>query len=509
MIVYSNNLLFLRRMLRKTIMSTIRKPGRNDPCPCGSGKKFKKCCLLTTSANTSSLTLPKMRRTEGLLVDKIALFAENHYGTELFRLAWEEYNLWQDDLPDELDEIDELEINTVFMPWFVFNWIPEMDELGSEFDNVEEPLAILYLQNKKNKLDSFQQRFIEEICSQPYSFFVVEQVEPGERLFLRDVILQRTVCVLERQASNSLKEGDILFSRIMSMDDVSIMVGCAPIIIGPLYYVNILEMRDELIGILGELGRTDLLEDDLTLRELYFNIRNESRQPARPQLCNTDGDLLELVELHFELNCTPDEALQALRTLSFGDEVDLMSTAKYNTDGELVAIDFPWFKQANRKIISPNNVVLGRIFIDANKLSIEVNSHERSEEIQRKLKRRLGKRIVYKNAVIQSMQKMAQDMQNDPVPFSHEHGMESEAELFDSPEFAEVKKNYYDDYWKSWYTTPIPALKNQTPREASKTSQGRELLQALLQEYEQGFEVNPMSAFLYADLSSVRTKLKL
>src|SRR5688500_13491506 len=21
------------------------KPGRNDPCPCGSGKKFKRCCL--------------------------------------------------------------------------------------------------------------------------------------------------------------------------------------------------------------------------------------------------------------------------------------------------------------------------------------------------------------------------------------------------------------------------------------------------------------------------------
>ena len=22
----------------------IQKPGRNEPCPCGSGKKFKKCC---------------------------------------------------------------------------------------------------------------------------------------------------------------------------------------------------------------------------------------------------------------------------------------------------------------------------------------------------------------------------------------------------------------------------------------------------------------------------------
>ena len=23
----------------------MAKTGRNDPCPCGSGKKYKKCCL--------------------------------------------------------------------------------------------------------------------------------------------------------------------------------------------------------------------------------------------------------------------------------------------------------------------------------------------------------------------------------------------------------------------------------------------------------------------------------
>ena len=28
--------------------------GRNDPCPCGSGKKYKKCCLRGTSSGTSS-----------------------------------------------------------------------------------------------------------------------------------------------------------------------------------------------------------------------------------------------------------------------------------------------------------------------------------------------------------------------------------------------------------------------------------------------------------------------
>jgi hypothetical protein len=34
--------------MRRVIAGTVRKgqqpPGRNDPCHCGSGKKFKKCC---------------------------------------------------------------------------------------------------------------------------------------------------------------------------------------------------------------------------------------------------------------------------------------------------------------------------------------------------------------------------------------------------------------------------------------------------------------------------------
>ncbi|MBT6848912.1 MAG: hypothetical protein HOA14_15960, partial [Planctomycetaceae bacterium] len=29
----------------KTIRNAGPKVGRNDPCPCGSGKKYKKCCL--------------------------------------------------------------------------------------------------------------------------------------------------------------------------------------------------------------------------------------------------------------------------------------------------------------------------------------------------------------------------------------------------------------------------------------------------------------------------------
>ena len=29
----------------ETVRHTLAKVGRNEPCPCGSGKKFKKCCI--------------------------------------------------------------------------------------------------------------------------------------------------------------------------------------------------------------------------------------------------------------------------------------------------------------------------------------------------------------------------------------------------------------------------------------------------------------------------------
>ena len=30
---------------KKTPVRSTKKAGPNDPCPCGSGKKYKKCCM--------------------------------------------------------------------------------------------------------------------------------------------------------------------------------------------------------------------------------------------------------------------------------------------------------------------------------------------------------------------------------------------------------------------------------------------------------------------------------
>jgi hypothetical protein len=44
----------------------MSKAGRNDSCPCGSGKKYKKCCALKGQKNQASMLLI------GLLVAALA-----------------------------------------------------------------------------------------------------------------------------------------------------------------------------------------------------------------------------------------------------------------------------------------------------------------------------------------------------------------------------------------------------------------------------------------------------
>lgn len=44
----------------------MKKVKRNDPCPCGSGKKYKKCCLLKESSDHSSSRVENARGRERL-----------------------------------------------------------------------------------------------------------------------------------------------------------------------------------------------------------------------------------------------------------------------------------------------------------------------------------------------------------------------------------------------------------------------------------------------------------
>lgn len=45
-----------RRASKQRPVRSGRKVGPNDPCPCGSGKKYKKCCMLKEQQSGSRLS---------------------------------------------------------------------------------------------------------------------------------------------------------------------------------------------------------------------------------------------------------------------------------------------------------------------------------------------------------------------------------------------------------------------------------------------------------------------
>jgi hypothetical protein len=76
----------------------MTKLGRNDPCPCGSGKKYKRCCLAR-----SGPAGPYTSGERGSALVKLDSFAARRLGQE-DDVAWEDF--WGEHAA-ELDMLDD------------------------------------------------------------------------------------------------------------------------------------------------------------------------------------------------------------------------------------------------------------------------------------------------------------------------------------------------------------------------------------------------------------------
>jgi hypothetical protein len=94
--------------------------GRNAPCPCGSGRKFKKCCLVQPATGRGAFT----RAERGSALASLTRFAhrpefddEHERADDAF---WEEGPAGlTDDEGERLDEVDDED--QAFHTWFCFD----------------------------------------------------------------------------------------------------------------------------------------------------------------------------------------------------------------------------------------------------------------------------------------------------------------------------------------------------------------------------------------------------
>ncbi|MBW1785146.1 MAG: SEC-C domain-containing protein [Deltaproteobacteria bacterium] len=452
------------------------KTGRNDPCPCGSGKKYKKCCLNKPNP-PEKLLWHRLRETHDSLVDQLVSFAEKASGDLALLLAAEEFFLWPD--PEEDVDIKKLltEHMPLFMPWFLFNWVYDPDETDEEIDAPAlTTVAEAYAARHDKRLNSIERKLLAAANRKPFSFYEVIDCRPGRGFRLKDVFLGVEVDVEERMGSESVSIGDILFARVAQVDDVATIMGCGTVAIPPVWKPKLIEMRRDMTPSYGRISTGTLDDWDPEIRGLYQHIYDSMMAP--PQLANTDGDPMLFHELYYDID-DPETAFQLLSGLSvMEDEAALRDTAEMDDKGRILRAEIPWTRKGFKGAKGLDSTLLGRILINGRKLTVEVNSQARADAIRREMQKRLREKASYKATEIQSPEALVKHAREsgDDAP----KGLNEHDELMKDPEVRKHMQQLMADTWKGWIDEKILALGMKTPRQAVKTADGRESVEALL-----------------------------
>ncbi len=450
----------------------MHRVGRNDPCPCGSGKKYKKCCLTKTSIQPTEFLYKKLRQLEDKLVEKLMHHAKSAFGDFAMQEAWFEFLLFPEDEPD----VDFESIHTqAFFPWFLFNW-----NRDTEGRYRVPRVAESYLNRNRKKLSEMEINFLELSYNHEFSFHEVTECHPGEGFMAKDIFLERETFVTEHTSSKSIQKGDILFAKVIRYDNLGLLGGSAPFSITPGFKPSILDLRarmrrdDEGLP----LDTEDLRMWDIEIRELYLAIHHQMFTP--PTLTNTDGHLLVFHEIHYELSCSPGVAYDQLKALALGvHDEEWLDDAEYDANNQLTKIFFKWMKADTKKKLMGDYTTLGDLTIDGKTLKISVNSKERAEIIRKEVEDRLGENAKYQATKIQSQESMLSGARTPDGPPS---AILESSEL-DSELQAHMEK-MLEKHWDQWIHDQLPALNGKSPIESVKDPDGREKVIALLNDIE-------------------------
>ncbi len=483
----------------------MSSPGRNDPCPCGSGRKYKHCCLRATDA-ADALRI-RLREAEGALVPALMAYADSEFGDEFFDEAWEEFFAWEN-VPDDIAE--SREYGTTFDPFLVFSFVPDVAEAELPADWPTEPLALHFLHHEVESCPDFQRAFIEQACRSHASFFAVEATVPGRSVDLKDILTGRRFRVLERSASRTFTPGDLTYTRVVTAGGASIMIGASPWLIPAEWHLPVIEFRQR-IAPRRPLTREDLFEWDIEIRRFYHHIVDGLLHPRMPELRNTDGDPIEMISLKYELDMSAAEAFERLKPLAVLGREEHVEDVGRNASGAVTSATLSWIAAGNRQNKSWDKTILGTLRLNGSTLTVEVNSARRRDRIVKEIGRLLGSSATLVETTTTDIAKKLEARRGSRVGGAggarRDEADADAAQPERTPEMAAIEAEFMKRHWEAWVDEKVPALGNKTPRQAVKTAIGREKVEALLSDFAQKRRRGRPA--LVPDVGAIRKKLGL
>jgi len=455
------------------------KLGRNDPCPCGSGKKYKHCCLNAGTDQAAAPTDLTWRRMRGLLdgfPNEMLRFTAQAYGPTAVDEAWDEFTGFEN-----LEFDPNTQLIQLFMPWFSNCWAPDpviTEVVNNSLHGVIPTKA--YLATKGPQLDPLLRRYLESVLTTPFTFFEVLACNPGTGMTLRDVMTKEEHSITERGASQGMQAGDLLFGQLATIDGLTMLEAFSGFVIPPMEKAPIVELRTRIASAHPAITHQVLRDRDIELLDLFHEIADRLFNPRLPILQNTDGEPLSPHKLVFDLKAPPQAAFDALKHLALDElDEDLLADATRDSEGKLTGVRFSWKKRGNKKHAGWDNTVLGWIEIDRARLIAEVNSKARADAIRKKIEKALGAGIRYRASEIQSLEKMLADRRGAGGARGGAASEESER-LAQLPEVREKISEMMAAHWEHWVSQPLPILGNRSPMDAVKDPDGREIVESLV-----------------------------
>jgi hypothetical protein len=187
----------------------ISNIGRNDPCPCGSGRKYKKCCLerqQDESRQEAAARRARERRNEA--VGHALGWLGRHHRDALLAALEEFESAAAIDDGRPLSEGDQDYLRMQALEW-------ALAEGTTEIDGREVRLRDLVLEGGL-VLEADQRKWLERATEEPLRLWKIVGVRPGEGLELQDLLDEgaATVWTTERSGSRTLRRTEVIAARL-------------------------------------------------------------------------------------------------------------------------------------------------------------------------------------------------------------------------------------------------------------------------------------------------------
>jgi len=494
------------------------KTGRNEPCPCGSGKKFKKCCLPELEQGQRRLSLvregqePEPTSDFTNLCDKLMEFSQRPpIDTEVW-LAQGEFDSCAAGLGRGTPETRGAELleEEIFYDWFFF---------GRPLESSGKTVVREFAQSQGKKLSPSMGRVLDAMLASRFSIYEVEEVIPEQGLRMRDVFRGDVLEVREREATMSLVRWDLIGVRIGCFEDHNELFSHA-FTIPRMFWEQVEKYAKRKCSELKRTGAVSSLPDWLEQKSyllFHYTLRLIERQPA-PVVVTAEGDLFcpcsavftvrdsakvvdvfegqgyigELTEAgtgrrrpgsrKFAWYMSPEMERDLRAGEHIGDS-SMFPPVEVGTEGMLSFDQVSVEASPDGMELGPRVRQFGTLKLKGDMLTLEGFSRERLEKGKAELKKIMGDLLVHRADAIQDQNAILEEAfmkgkRGEPLP------SRSSTSSIPDEQLRALQEKLNQRYAEEWLDGPVPALGGKTPRQAARTKSGRKKVDALLKDFE-------------------------